>query len=75
MPRDRLAFITGGASGIGRAVAAALVREGARVAIGDIAPEVDAVARDIKAAIGIRVDVTEPAQVEGAVREVVRYRT
>jgi 3-oxoacyl-[acyl-carrier protein] reductase len=72
MPRDQVAFITGGASGIGRALAAALVREGARVAIGDINPEIDAVARDLGAAMGVRVDVTDPLQVETAIEGIVR---
>ena len=72
MPRERRAFITGGASGIGRVIAAALARDGARVAIGDLNPKVDAVARDLGAAMGIRVDVTQPAQVDAAIRDVVR---
>lgn len=70
MPRDKVAFITGGASGIGRAVATALVREGARVAIGDLNPEVEKASRDMGAAMGVRVDVTDAAQVERAIGEV-----
>lgn len=72
MPRDQVAFITGGASGIGRAIATALVRDGARVAIGDLHPEVEKAARDIGAALGIRVDVTDAAQVETAIDTVAR---
>ena len=72
MPRDQVAFITGGASGIGRAVATALARDGARVAIGDMDPKVDAVAHEIGASLGLRLDVTDPAQVETAINDVAR---
>jgi len=72
MPRDQVAFISGGASGIGRAVAAALAREGARVAIGDLNPEVEKVARDIGAAMGVRVDVTAAGEAETAIDDVAR---
>jgi NAD(P)-dependent dehydrogenase (short-subunit alcohol dehydrogenase family) len=37
--QDRVAVVTGAASGIGRAVTARLAREGARLALGDIASE------------------------------------
>lgn len=72
MPRDQVAFITGGASGIGRAIATALVRDGARVAIGDLNPEVEKAARDIGAALGVRVDVTDAAQVERAIDDIAK---
>jgi NAD(P)-dependent dehydrogenase (short-subunit alcohol dehydrogenase family) len=59
--------ITGGARGIGRAAGAALVREGARVAIGDIDA---AAARDTAEEIGsgmlaLELDVTDRASFEG----------
>jgi 3-oxoacyl-[acyl-carrier protein] reductase len=70
--REQIAFVTGGASGIGRAIAATLAREGARVAIGDVNPEVEKAARDIGAARGLRVDVTDSRQVQAAIDTVVR---
>ena len=60
----KVAFISGAASGLGRAMAAAFVREGARVAVADIASEAGAaVARDLgAAAVFVDLDVTsEPA--------------
>ncbi len=48
----RAAFVTGGAGRIGRAVAAALLREGARVAIGDVRPDLLAPAAAHLANIG-----------------------
>ena len=71
--KDRVAIVTGAASGIGRAIARALGAEGARVAILDLN---EAGARDTAAAIGeavaLRTDVTARAEVDAAVAEVIR---
>jgi len=67
---DQVAFITGGASGIGRAVATALAGEGLRTVIGDLNPEVETIARKIGAAKGLHVDVRKPEQVEQAIRTI-----
>ena len=60
----KVAVVTGGASGIGRATAVALAAEGARVVVADIEqPPLDAVVEEITAAggdaIGIVADVSD----------------
>jgi 3-oxoacyl-[acyl-carrier protein] reductase len=65
----RVAFVVGGASGIGRAIAEAFVQQGARTVIADRDGERStAVARELGASGGRTLDVTEPASVEAAVR-------
>jgi len=62
----RMAFVTGGAQGIGRAIAAALTRRGVRVAIADIdLASARAAAAEI-GAIAVEVDVRDRASVEAA---------
>lgn len=58
-----IAFVTGGAGGIGLAIARALVREGARVAIADISRDwLDAAVGELgEAACGIELDVADRA--------------
>ena len=71
---DKVAIITGAASGIGKDIAIVFAREGAKVAIADLNQKAaDATAREIdpggKRAIGVAMDVTDEQQVEaGTVR-------
>jgi 2-hydroxycyclohexanecarboxyl-CoA dehydrogenase len=63
----RSAFVTGGASGIGAAIAARLAADGADVTIGDV--DVDAAKAHAEAigATGVQLDVTDPASAEAAI--------
>lgn len=61
----KVAVITGGASGVGRAIGARLAREGAKVVLADINQDaLDAAVVDTGAAKGIVVDVTKETSVE-----------
>jgi 3-hydroxybutyrate dehydrogenase len=75
--KDKTAFVTGAASGIGKEIATVFAEQGAKVAIADLnkdAAEATAAAlRDQgHQALGVAVDVTDEAQVEAAVDETVR---
>ena len=72
----KVALVTGAGSGIGRATAVAFAREGAQVAVADVAVEggeetVGMIERDGGQATFIRVDVTDPGQVEDMVKKTV----
>ena len=73
---ERVAFVTGAASGIGRAAAIAFATEGARVAILDrSADALRTVEASVKEAGGevlaIACDVSSPDQVEDAIKQIV----
>src|SRR5204862_3259577 len=60
----RVVAITGAARGIGRATATALVREGARVAIGDLDAEAAQRTADELGCVAHELDVTDPDSFE-----------
>lgn len=73
---DKVAIITGAASGIGKDIAIVFAREGAKVAIADLNQKAaDATAREIdpdgKRAIGVAMDVTDEQQVQAGTARVV----
>jgi NAD(P)-dependent dehydrogenase (short-subunit alcohol dehydrogenase family) len=67
----RVAVVTGGASGIGRALAWRFAEEGARVVVADLdADGASAVAADVGAnALAVATDVADEQQVVGLIRE------
>ena len=70
--KDKVAFITGSASGIGKEIAIVYAGEGAKVVIADLNKEAaEATAAQLKAAggqaLGVAVDVTNEDQVDAAV--------
>ena len=67
--RNRVAVVTGGASGIGRGLAERFAREGMKIVLGDIEqPALDSAVAEMQASgadvLGVRCDVAQYAQVE-----------
>ncbi len=74
---NKVAVVTGAASGIGKEIARAFVREGASVVIADLNQAgADAVAAELSSgrerAIGVAMDVTSEAQVEAGMARAVK---
>lgn len=72
----RVAVITGGASGIGRACARSFAAEGAHVAVWDLGGNTAEVADEVRRhysvrAVGVRADVTDEAAVRAALQQTV----
>jgi 3-hydroxybutyrate dehydrogenase len=72
--KDKVAFVTGSASGIGKEIALVYANEGAKVVIADLNPEAaQATAAELTAggaqALGIAMDVTNEDQVNAAVEQ------
>jgi 3-hydroxybutyrate dehydrogenase len=75
--QDKVAFVTGAASGIGKAIADTYAREGAKIVIADMNKDAaTAAAKDIESnggrALGVSCDVTDEGQVDAAVEETVK---
>ena len=75
--KDKIAIVTGAASGIGKEIATVYAREGAKVAIADLAPAAaEKAAAELRAtgagAMAVAMDVVDEAQVGAGVAAVVK---
>jgi NAD(P)-dependent dehydrogenase (short-subunit alcohol dehydrogenase family) len=66
----KVAIVTGGAQGIGNAIAKGLAAEGARIVVADLSRAEEA-AQEFEEGIGLTVDVADEAQVEGMAQEAI----
>jgi len=71
----RVAFVTGSAQGIGRAIALALAEAGCDVVIADVNPEkIDSVVKEVEGlgrkSLGIKLDVSDPESVKAGVAKI-----
>jgi len=75
--QNKVAIITGSASGIGKEIAEVFAKEGAKIVIADLnANEADATAKEIIAkggqALGVKMDVTNEAEVDQGVAQAIK---
>ncbi|ECH6755589.1 D-threitol dehydrogenase [Salmonella enterica subsp. enterica serovar Poona] len=73
---EKVAIITGGAAGIGYAIASCFISQGGRVVLLDRSESVGDAARQLGSShkvIGLRADVTSSADVEQAIEETLRH--
>jgi 3-hydroxybutyrate dehydrogenase len=75
--QDKVAIVTGAASGIGKEIAIIFAREGAKVAVADLNRQAaDAAAQEIdpsgKRAIGVAMDVADEQQVDAGIATVIK---
>jgi len=75
--KDKVAVVTGAASGIGKEIALVFARKGAKIAIADLDQRAaEATAREIdasgKRAIGVAMDVADEDQVEAGIARVIK---
>src|SRR3954470_23387339 len=74
--KDKVAIVTGAASGIGKAIAQTYAREGAKVVIADLNPDAasaaaNEISTDTRRAMGLAMDVTSESAVNAGVKRVV----
>jgi NAD(P)-dependent dehydrogenase (short-subunit alcohol dehydrogenase family) len=73
---DRVALVTGGGEGIGRATALLFAREGAKVAVlgrhrDNLDPVVEQIAAEHGQAIPVLADISDPEQMQAAIQEII----
>jgi len=74
--KDKVAVVTGAASGIGKEIARTFAKEGAKIIIADLnQPGADAAAKELdpsgKRAVGVAMDVSNEAQVEAGMEKAI----